>query len=332
MEKTALRIESYQPSFEAEWDAFIDESLNGTFLQSRRFLNYHKNRFIDDSLLFFRGGKLVCVCPACAVDESGGKTFWSHKGSTFGGLVLAEDECRAEKILEIINLLKQYLNDNGYNKAVLKITSDLFSLKSADLLEYCLWKEGFNDFCEISTYVDLAECPTDYGTIFNATRRNERNRWKKEGAYFTELFTEKEISVFYDLLANNLKKHEASPVHTLVELIDLKFERLPHEMSFYGTFLDNEMVAGCLLFKFLKAKTIHLQYMATHQGAALLPSPAAFTYGSILEKASEQGFLKASWGTSTFEQGRVLNNSLIKFKESLSNHYSQNKIYQWKRL
>lgn len=50
-----IRIEKYRAEYEKQWDQFIQEkSVNGTFLQERRFLNYHREgRFKDCSILFF---------------------------------------------------------------------------------------------------------------------------------------------------------------------------------------------------------------------------------------------------------------------------------------
>lgn len=46
-----LEIQSYDSQYEAMWDQFVLEStVNGTFLQTRRFLNYHpEGRFQDAS-------------------------------------------------------------------------------------------------------------------------------------------------------------------------------------------------------------------------------------------------------------------------------------------
>ena len=45
-------VRPYTPADEAEWDRFVmHESGNGTFLQTRNFLNYHPaGRFTDASL------------------------------------------------------------------------------------------------------------------------------------------------------------------------------------------------------------------------------------------------------------------------------------------
>lgn len=81
-------IRSYREADEAAWDDFIEhQAVNGTFLQTRRFLNYHpKDRFQDCSLIIEdKKGHIAAVCPACCVEENGEKQFISHMGSTFGG-------------------------------------------------------------------------------------------------------------------------------------------------------------------------------------------------------------------------------------------------------
>lgn len=64
-----LRIERYEAKYETKWDQFVEESsINGSFLQEWKFLNYHgKDKFEDCSVMFFDKEKLVSVCPACVV-------------------------------------------------------------------------------------------------------------------------------------------------------------------------------------------------------------------------------------------------------------------------
>ena len=60
-----IKIEKYTDNDFEIWDKFIDEvSVNGSFLQSRRFLSYHDNKFKDTSLLIYKKNKLVAVFPA----------------------------------------------------------------------------------------------------------------------------------------------------------------------------------------------------------------------------------------------------------------------------
>ena len=63
-----FRIESYEKKYEQLWDDFVlNKSINGTFLQSRSFLNYHpEDRFEDCSLLIFnQKDNLAAVIPGC---------------------------------------------------------------------------------------------------------------------------------------------------------------------------------------------------------------------------------------------------------------------------
>jgi hypothetical protein len=84
------RVVLYEDKYEEEWDKFIEvDSINGTFLQSRNFLNYHpQDRFIDSSFLIFKDNRLAAVIPGCTINAEGKKVFSSHAGSTFGGMVI----------------------------------------------------------------------------------------------------------------------------------------------------------------------------------------------------------------------------------------------------
>ena len=84
-------IVRYCDEFAERWDTFLETIVNGTFLQSRRFLSYHPvGRFKDCSLIIYDQKKnLVGLCPAVVQMESGRRHFVSHPGSTFGGLIVS---------------------------------------------------------------------------------------------------------------------------------------------------------------------------------------------------------------------------------------------------
>lgn len=74
-----FQFKQYTEKNENEWDKFVlEESINGTFLQSRRFLNYHPvGRFEDCSLMIFDEKNNLCaVIPACVVEENSQKNFF----------------------------------------------------------------------------------------------------------------------------------------------------------------------------------------------------------------------------------------------------------------
>ena len=59
-----MKIIQYTPQLADEWDAFVKESKNGTFLLERRFMDYHSDRFSDCSLLLYEDNELVALFPA----------------------------------------------------------------------------------------------------------------------------------------------------------------------------------------------------------------------------------------------------------------------------
>ena len=56
----------YEDKYEKDWDELVlNKSMNGNFLQTRNFLNYHHNgKFKDHSLMFFKGETLAAVMQA----------------------------------------------------------------------------------------------------------------------------------------------------------------------------------------------------------------------------------------------------------------------------
>ena len=56
-----IALIKYEDNYEKAWDRFVlEESINGTFLQTRNFLNYHPTgRFEDNSLMFMKGNNII---------------------------------------------------------------------------------------------------------------------------------------------------------------------------------------------------------------------------------------------------------------------------------
>ena len=105
-------FEKYNENMMKEWDDFVEEkSINGSFLQTRRFLNYHpQDRFTDASLFVYNHKHNICaVIPACVINEGKKKIFLSHKGSTFGGIIIDKKHYRAKYVMPMIEEMLEYL-------------------------------------------------------------------------------------------------------------------------------------------------------------------------------------------------------------------------------
>ena len=77
-----LTIKRYDPTQKLVWDNFLENCKNGTFLFKRDFMDYHKSRFDDFSIMIYRGSQLIALVPG-NIDLN---NVYSHQGLTYGEL------------------------------------------------------------------------------------------------------------------------------------------------------------------------------------------------------------------------------------------------------
>lgn len=323
-----IRVEKYTEDVNEKWDKFIQrESVNGTFLQSRNFLNYHPDgRFVDASVVIYRGNsEILAVVPAAEVFENGKRVFSSHPGSTFGGIVFNRQFYDLEHVELAIEKLEAYCKECGYQKMILKPSGQIFADEGNDLLEYFLFQKGYHHNSEISFVIDFHHYKEDILSNFTSARRRDYRYAEKNNLEFRELQNLDEIEEFYNLLCENLRKFDTKPVHTLEELIDFKTSRLEKIVRFFGSYYEQRMVAGSMAFMFGK-KIFHTQYLAASQEDLKL-YPNNFNDTKMIMLAQKEGFNYFSFGISTEEHGHVLNMKLAQFKEGFGTQYFNNKIW-----
>lgn len=321
-------LKVYSDEYENAWDRFIEtESMNGTFLQTRNFLNYHPaDRFTDNSLMFMKGNNIIALIPANVVCDRSGRKLISHAGSTFGGIVLGKHYKKVDDAELIFQELEDYLKENNFTEIHLKMTSRLYAREESELLEYFLFLNGYKASSEMGYYINFdTYCKEEIQENFNSSRRRGYKNSLKHGLVFRELESEEEIRAFYSLLSDNMKKFDTVPVHTCEELLDLKNARLKEKIRFYGVCFGDNLVAGSAVFCFEK-KVFHTQYLAGAQDFLQL-YPSEFLYKNLIETAKNNGFCSISFGTSTLEHGTVLNGSLAKFKEGFGTREYVNRTY-----
>ena len=302
----------YSPELDKRLDHFVEcESVNGTFLQTRRFLNYHPTgRFTDASFALEKSGTIVAYFPGVAKEQ----TFVSHAGTTFGGPIIAKSFYSGSRLLEILKEADQYLTSR-FKNIRFKITPAIFAEESPDLLEYMLEHMGYTRHTELSSYctlhsgVDpLENCDKECRRIFKKS--------EIEAIRFGNLEKTEDFETFYHFLEISKSKHNVHPVHTLQELYDLKDNRIPDHIRFRGIWDGNTLVAAMMLFLFEGTKTIHGQYIAPNPDYEKF-QPTTALYVRVMREAAQEGYKQISWGISTEYGGNYLNESLLRFKESL---------------
>lgn len=321
-----LTVIPYTPEQAAHWDDFVmNRSMNGTFLQTRRFLSYHpQGRFDDASVMVLEGQEPMAVVPAARQTVDGGLWLRSHPGSTFGGPVISPLLLRAPRLVEMLEALDAFWAAS-YDAAELKITSDLFSTLPTDGLQYALYHAGYTDELEIAAWLPLQKPYDQLRADYSFNKRYDLKKCEKAGYRDAPITDAAGLAAFYDLLCLNLQKFDATPVHTLAELNDFVFDRLKDECAVLGVYNDqNQLCAGAFLFCFAQANVLHTQYLATHPAAK---GVSTYLYDSVIRAALSRGCARVSFGTSTHDRGRVLNTGLIQNKEGYGALHSLNRIY-----
>lgn len=322
-----LRIEKYRSDIEQQWDDFVlNKSINGTFLQTKNFLNYHGNKFEDASLIIYKGSNtIVAVIPAVCIYENGKKKFSSHCGSTFGGIVISKTFYNIQHMEAIFLLIEDYLTAEHFHEAEFKCTSAIFASGNIELLYYFFYQKGYHSNDELSFYIDFNHYNPDISSNFTAARRRDYKYSLKSDLTFRQLFSTSEIALFHEILCENLKKYNTSPVHTLEELLDFNEKRLKNFVSFFGVFSQDNMISGSMVFYFGK-KVFHTQYLAAKQDYLHL-YPMNFLDTNLIALARANGFRFFSFGISTENHGKFLNKHLAQFKEGFGTEYMLNRTF-----
>jgi len=291
---------------EDAWDRLVAGSLNGTFLHTRRFLSYHGDRFADRSVVIEDDeGRVRAVMPA-ALDSSDRSRVVSHPGVTFGGLVY-DDPLSGEELLEAFELIACHYRAGGARALRYKAVPQIFHRAPAASDLYALHRLGaVRHRCDLSSTIDLDHrLPLRGGRgkrARTARNRGVEARWGWEAA-----------PEFWVVLGRVLgERHGVAPVHSLEEIL-LLAGRFPDHMNLVTTWLDGQMVAGGVTFSM--GPTLHLQYSAS--------SPAGRKVGAYdvmveacVAAAAASGHRWFDFGTSTEDEGRVLNAGLFEFKTS----------------
>lgn len=322
----SIQIIKYSVEYKEKWDNFVlHDSINGTFLQSRSFLEYHKSKFFDHSLLFLRGNMIVAVCPACEVVENDAKKFMSHIGSTFGGIIIGKNFNNIGSVIEIFNSLDLYLKNNYFDFVLMKSTGDIFCKGNCNLVDYCYYKYGYHQYNELSFAFDYSKWNSeDYFMNFKSKTRNLYRTSLKNNLVLKKLTTKDDIYTFYLILCDSLKKYDTTPVHSYEELIDLYENRISNSIRFYGVFYDNKMIAGSMVF--IINDVFHTQYLCANREYLYL-KPMDFMDGSLICIAYDEGYSYFSFGISTENKGLYLNEGLAKYKEGFGTEYFINKTF-----
>ncbi|HYP50393.1 MAG TPA: GNAT family N-acetyltransferase [Pyrinomonadaceae bacterium] len=300
-EKASIRVERYSSEHSAEWNEFVKNSKNGTFLFDRNYMDYHAERFTDCSLMFRDADdKLIAVMPANLKDDA----LISHGGLTFGGVV-SNHRMKTTAMLEIFEGLIEFAGIAGASRIVYKAVPHIYHVQAAEEDLYALFLHDARLVKrEVSTAINLQErLSVSKGRKWTINRSRKNKIEVRESDDF-ETFMRLETEVL-------AARYNVVPVHTAA-VIRLLANRFPENIKLFAAFLNDEMLAGTIIYA---SQTLaHAQYIAaTDEGKQLCALDA------ILQELIDAYYAEKRYfdfGISTERQGRYLNVGLVEYKES----------------
>lgn len=309
-----MEIRRYRREDKELWNSFVNKARNATFLFDRNYMDYHADRFDDNSFMFYYKGKLKAVLPA----NVAGDTLYSHQGLTYGGLLL-DKKATVEDVLECFDSLNSWLRENGISKVVYKALPWIYQQYPSEEDLYALtWK------CKaqlISRNI-ASTIVIDNKLKFAESRKSGI---RKALSLNIEVGESNDVDGFWHVLEDNLgNRYNAKPVHTASEM-KLLMSRFPNNIKLYVAKMNGEIVGGTLIY--VTPQVVHTQYIsASVEGKKHGALDLLFDY--IINKvyANCRYF---DFGKSTEQGGAYLNEPLIFQKEGFGGRGVCYDWYQW---
>ncbi len=262
-------------------------------------MDYHADRFVDHSLMIYDDAKLIAVFPANETET----TIYSHQGLTYGSLIM-NPKIKTVEVLAIFEEMKTYYREKGFQKIIYKTIPYIFHKYPAQEDLYALFRSNAQLIRRDISAVSLLQ---EKFSFSNSPSRH----YKKCEKLGVEIQQNHSFRDYWDLLSGVLQNHYGvKPVHTLEEITKLAHV-LPENIKLFEARKEGELLAGTVIFDF--DFTVHTQYLANSDEGRKVGALDYLLIKLMDEEFSNRDYF--SFGISTEEQGRVLNDGLINQKE-----------------
>ncbi|MBP3756429.1 MAG: GNAT family N-acetyltransferase [Prevotella sp.] len=307
-------IVRYTPEHKAEWNRFVAQSKNGTFLFNRDYMDYHSDRFQDCSLMFYRERRLYALMPA----NRKGDVFQSHAGLTYGGLVM-DEKTTAALTVTLFRELNEYLRANGFHHVHYKCIPWMYHQMAAE-----------EDLYAMARTCNARLQERDLGTVIiqrNAVRWERVRRRALKRAVEAGLTVERstDYAGFWQVLDDNLRtKYNSQPVHTLDE-ITLLASRFPDNIVLYLAKLGDDILAGMVIY--VSAQVARAQYSSATPLGKLLGAIDILYDRIVCNDYRHLPYFE--FGTSAMPDTNAINETLVFQKEGFGGRGICFDRYEW---
>lgn len=281
------------------WNGFNAVAKNGLFLFDRDYMEYHKDRFEDESLMFYDEDELVALFPA----SRHGIELRSHGGLTFGGFVFGS-KMKQHRAIECFDALIRYSHEHGISKIVYKAIPYIYHLQPAQEDLYALWRYGAKVVRrDVSSTIDLRR-----PIKMPKGRKAQISRARREGVAISD-FNDYEafISLENEILQS---RHGSKAVHSAQELA-LLASRFPQNIRLVQARKGGDLIAAAVLFVY--PNLVHTQYMANSDYGCEIGALDLLVYEQMGCYAGTKDYFDLGTSMGSLESG--LNEGLVSQKE-----------------
>ena len=307
-----ISVRKYASSDFDIWNDFVKNAKNSLFMHNRNFMEYHSDRFTDNSLMFYDDEELLALLPCNIKDNE----LFSHGGLTYGGFI-TNLKMKHYKMQECFTALKTYMVENNIKSLTYKTIPYCYDTLASQEDLYSLYVNGAKVLkVEPSTLIDMT-----IPVKLPKGRKAQIARAKREGVKIElsndfESFIELENKILSEL-------HNTKAVHSPAELHLLQ-SRFPEQIELYAAIYEGKLIAGTVIFVY--NNVIHTQYMAADDKAREIGA-LDYVVSEVIEKY-KQTKRYLDFGISSENAGQYLNEGLIAQKESFG---GRTMVYQtWK--
>lgn len=293
-------VKCYTEKNKTEWENFINTSKNGTFLLYRNYMDYHADRFVDHSLMFYNEHKrLLAVMPANKKDDC----LISHAGLTYGGII-SDNSMTTPKMLSLFEALIGYCLQNGIQQLLYKTIPSIYHHLPAEEDRYALFRHA----AILYRRDVLAVVDQQNRLPFQERRQRKIKQAQKENLIVSR---SDDYSSFWQMLADNLRaRFGINPVHSLEEIV-LLARRFPEQIQLYTCQSPKEILAGVVTY--VTPYAVHAQYISTSEVGRSVGA-LDFLFSELLD-CVYKNYRYFDFGISSEQNGMHLNTGLIEQKE-----------------
>ncbi|TDW52582.1 acetyltransferase (GNAT) family protein [Flavobacterium sp. 270] len=296
-------IKKYNQNDAEIWNDFISHAKNATFLFQRDFMEYHKDRFEDFSLLIFENEKLKAVLPA----NKNGNSVHSHQGLTYGGLVFL-NKLKAEQVENILDQILFFLKENKIETFYYKPIPHFYFPKGNNEMDFFLFKRNaVLHHKEMNLAVNL-QLPLEIS-------KSKLKHFRRIENLDLDIVEEEDFTPFWEIILapRLLEKFEAKPVHTKEEITLLQ-HKFPENIKQFSVYQSDEIIAGITIFE--TENVIKSQYGATSEKGEKVRA-LDFLFINLIEKYKREGKHFFDMGIVNDENEKGYHTGLLKQKQEL---------------